>query len=122
MALAAEMEPDLGCTAALSIFRCGSLSCQSFGPQPFEVFAQRFLLLLVFGQGPIRWTEYIVDVILPFAHDVTLSNCRVPARLSQMGIAIRNEKRPAWGLGGGGPGPPGHFATNGGIRRRSATG
>ena len=62
------------------------------------------LLLLVFGQGSIRWTEDVVGVIFPFAHDVTLSNCRVPARLSQMGIAIGDEqldrKRPRPGAGG----------------------
>jgi len=82
----------------------GSLSCQSFGPQPFQIFAQRDLLLLVFGQRAIRWTEYVVGVIFAFAHDVTLSNCRVPARLSEIGIAIRDEqldrKRPRLGLGG----------------------
>src|SRR6516162_11595531 len=54
----------------------GSLSCQSFGPQPFQIFAQRDLLLLVFGQRAIRWTEYVVGVIFAFTHDVTLSNCR----------------------------------------------
>ena len=70
----------------------GSLSCQSFGPQPFQIFAQRDLLLLVFGQRAIRWTEYVVGVIFAFTHDVTLSNCRVPAGLSQNGIAIRDEQ------------------------------
>src|SRR5215472_4081387 len=82
----------------------GSLSCQSFGPQPFQIFAQRDLLLLVFGQRAVRWTEYVVGVIFAFTHDVTLSNCRVPARLSQIGVAIRDEqldrKRPRLGLGG----------------------
>src|SRR5215831_7014887 len=49
----------------------GSLSCQSFGPQPFQIFAQRDLLLLVFGQRAVRWTECVVGVIFAFAHDVT---------------------------------------------------
>jgi hypothetical protein len=102
-----EKRPQPGHTCVadrLSLFRLSSLSCQSFGPQPFQIFAQRFLLLLVFGQGPIRWTEYVVGVIFLFAHDVTLSNCRVPARLSQIGIAIWDEqldrKRPRLGAGG----------------------
>ena len=49
-----------------------------------QVFTQRDLLLLVFGQRAIRWTEYVVGVIFAFTHDVTLSNCRVPVGLSQM--------------------------------------
>jgi hypothetical protein len=44
----------------------GSLSCQSFGPQPFQIFAQRDLHLLVFGQRAIRWTEYVVpNFVIP---------------------------------------------------------
>src|SRR5262245_66186741 len=53
-----EKRPQPGHTCVadrLSLFRLSSLSCQSFGPQPFQIFAQRFLLLLVFGQGPMRW-------------------------------------------------------------------
>jgi hypothetical protein len=49
----------------------GSLSCKSLGPQPFQIFAQRDLLLLVFGQRAVRWTEYVVGVIFAFAHDMT---------------------------------------------------
>src|SRR5215469_12578485 len=99
----------------------GSLSCQSFGPQPFQIFAQRDLLLLVFGQRAIRWTEYVVGVIFVFTHDVTLSNCRVPARLSQIGIAIRDEQVDRSGPGGAGGLVDRGRATNGGIPRRSAT-
>ena len=51
-----------------------SLSCQSFGPQPFQIFAHRDLLLLVFGRWAVRWTEYVVDVIFGFAHDSDLSH------------------------------------------------
>jgi hypothetical protein len=74
----------------------GSLSCQSFGPQPFQIFAQRDLLLLVFGQRAVQWTEYVVGVIFAFAHDVTF-------RESGPGV---------WGVHE--PGPPGHRATKGG--------
>jgi hypothetical protein len=49
----------------------GSLSCQSLGPQPFQISAQRDLLLLVFGQRAVRWTEYVVGAIFAFAHDKT---------------------------------------------------
>src|SRR6516165_3486625 len=49
----------------------GSLSCQSLSPQPFQILAQCFLLLFVFGQWAVRWTEYVVGVIFAFAHDVT---------------------------------------------------
>jgi hypothetical protein len=56
----------------------GSLSCQSFGPQPFQIFAQRDLLLPVFGQRTVRWTEYVVGVILAFDHDVTFRIMRMP--------------------------------------------
>jgi hypothetical protein len=38
----------------LRLFRVGSFSCQSFGLQSFQVFAQRFLLLFVFGKGLFR--------------------------------------------------------------------
>src|SRR6516165_3244900 len=48
-----------------------------------QVLTQCELLLLVFGRRTIRWTEYVVGVIFAFTHDVTLSNCRVPAGLSQ---------------------------------------
>jgi len=45
-----------------------------------------------------------VGVIFSLAHDVTLSNCRVPAKLSQMGIAIATKSLiksgPGLGLGG----------------------
>jgi hypothetical protein len=29
------------------------------------------LLLRVFGQRAVRWTEYVVSVIFAFAHDMT---------------------------------------------------
>ena len=48
-----------------------SLSGQSFGAQPFQIFMPRDLLLLVFGQRAVRWAEYVVGVIFAFAHDVT---------------------------------------------------
>ena len=48
-----------------------SLSGQSFGPQPFQIFVPRDLLLLVFGQRAVRWAEYVAGVIFAFAHDVT---------------------------------------------------
>ena len=54
-----------------SLALIASLSCQSFGPQPFQIFAQGNLLLLVFSQRAVRWTEYVVGVIFGFAHDVT---------------------------------------------------
>src|SRR6516164_5766061 len=73
----------------------GSLSCQSFSPQPFQILAQCFLLLFVFGQWAVRWTEYVVVVIFAFAHDVTFR------RLGGLRWA-------------GEPRPPGHCATNGG--------
>jgi hypothetical protein len=44
----------IGCAIILVVLRLRLLSRQSFGPQPFQVFAQSDLLLLVFGQGPIR--------------------------------------------------------------------
>jgi hypothetical protein len=46
----------------------GSLSRQSFDPQPFQVFAQRFLLLLVFGQGAYPMDGYVVGIIFAFSH------------------------------------------------------
>src|SRR6516165_5339606 len=49
----------------------GSLSGQSFGFQPFHIFAHRDLLLFVFGQRGVRWTECVVGVILLSAHDMT---------------------------------------------------
>ena len=54
----------------------GSLSGQSFGFQPFHIFAHRDLLLFVFGQRGVRWTECVVGVILLSAHDVDLSKAR----------------------------------------------
>ena len=54
----------------------GSLSCQSFGFQPFHIFAQRDLLLLVFGQRAVRWTERVIGVIFSFTHDVTFPSGR----------------------------------------------
>ena len=35
----------------------GSRSCQSFSPQPFQILAQCFLLLFVFGQWAVRWSK-----------------------------------------------------------------
>ena len=49
----------------------GGFSAQSFGFQPFHIFAQRDLLLLVFGQRADRWTERVIGVIFAFTHDVT---------------------------------------------------
>jgi hypothetical protein len=48
-----------------------SLSGQSFGPQPFQIFELRDLLLLVLGQRAVRCAEHVVGVIFAFAHDVT---------------------------------------------------
>src|SRR6516165_7259576 len=80
----------------------GSLSCHSFSPQPFQILAQCFLLLFVFGQWAVRWTEYVVVVIFAFAHDVTFR------QLDRSGPR-------AWGVRWAGePRPPGHCATNGG--------
>jgi hypothetical protein len=67
-----------------------------------------------------------VGVIFSLAHDATLSNCRVPAKLSQMGIAIWDEeldkKRPRLGLGGWSTGAAQPLRYEWGIPRRSATG
>ena len=49
----------------------GSLSGQSFGFQSFHIFAQRDLLLFVFGQRAVRWTECVVGATLLSAHDMT---------------------------------------------------
>src|SRR3954447_406360 len=51
----------------LSIFRLSSLSRQSFSPQPFQILGD--LLLLVFGQGPIRWMERVACFLFAFTHD-----------------------------------------------------
>ena len=82
----------------------GSLSCQSFGPQPFQIFAQRDLLLFVFGQRAIRWTG-----ICCWRHFRVYSR-RDPFELPGAGgaiangIAIRDEQldreRPRPGAGG----------------------
>jgi hypothetical protein len=62
-----------GCGSRFSAVFLFSLSGQSLGSQPFQIFARRDLILLVFGQRAVRWTEYVVDVIFAFAHDVPFS-------------------------------------------------
>jgi hypothetical protein len=58
-----------------------SLSGQSFGSQPFQIFALRDLLLLVFGQRAVRWAECVVGVIFAFAHHVTFRTACGPGCL-----------------------------------------
>src|SRR5215468_6221738 len=66
----------LGATDFLfrSVLRLRLLSRQPFGPQPFQILAQGLLLLFVFGQWSIRWTEH-VRFIFAFAHDVIFLSC-----------------------------------------------
>src|SRR5277367_2210138 len=49
----------------------GSPARYSFGLQPFEIFAQRDLLLLVFSQGPVRGAEPVAGIFFEFSHDLT---------------------------------------------------
>jgi hypothetical protein len=49
----------------------GSLSGQSFGFQPFHIFAHRDLLLFRVRSTGVRWTECVVGVILLSAPDMT---------------------------------------------------
>jgi hypothetical protein len=58
----------------LTVLRLRLLSRQPFGPQPFQVLAQGLLLLFVFGQWSIRWTEHVC-FIFAFAHDVIFLWC-----------------------------------------------
>lgn len=55
------------------VLRLRFLSHPPLGSQPLKVLVQGFLLLVVLGQWPIRWTAHVVSFIFAFAHKRDLS-------------------------------------------------
>src|SRR5579871_4305086 len=60
---------------ALAVLLFNAFSFATLGPQPFEVFADRELLLLIYGQRLFDRTKRVACFLGLLGHDFTLVGC-----------------------------------------------